>query len=384
MNALPCDLIIGSRLDRASQTGLEWHQAICPMTINGLSLSLSNMTTAVEETPLAEVEALVLGRYGMSARCARISCERDELFHVSSANGSQSILRLSNPADDHTTIDMQIRALAWLAEHAHHIPVPVLIASINGETSFTAKLGANPRRVVWMTSFLEGLALPKSDSSNTQLRNIGISLAELAIALRDFNHPGAYRVLAWDIQQAAACREMLPSVLHADDDKPWRLVRAGFDHFDEVVYHQLLKMRSQVVHADFNPHNILTDGTRHDEVSGILDFGDMVSTQLINDIAIAASYHTDGDHPLSKVTEMVTAYHRVLPLLEEEVNLLYDLIITRLCTAIAITEFRARLYPANRHYILKNTGVAWDGLQRLAQVRRSDAQSILRQACNLE
>ncbi|MCP2072702.1 UNVERIFIED_ORG: Ser/Thr protein kinase RdoA (MazF antagonist) [Pseudomonas lini] len=342
------------------------------------------MTTAVEETPLAEVESLVLGSYGISARCTRISCERDELFHVFAVDGSQYILRMSNPADDHATIDMQIRALAWLAEHAPHIPVPLLIVSLKGETSFAAKVGDNPRRIIWMTSFLDGLALPKSASSDTQLRNIGISLAELGVALQGFNHPGAHRVLAWDIQQAAACREMLPSPPHADDDKPWNLVRDGFDHFDEVVYHQLLKLRSQVVHADFNPHNILMDGLSHDDVSGILDFGDMVSTQLINDIAIAASYHTDGEHPLSKVAEMLGAYHGVLPLLVEEVNLLYDLIITRLCTAITITEFRARLYPANRHYILKNTGVAWDGLLRLAQVSRSDAQSILRKACNLE
>jgi Ser/Thr protein kinase RdoA (MazF antagonist) len=354
------------------------------MTTNGLSLSLSNMTTAVEETPPAEVESLVLGRYGISARCTRISCERDELFHVFSVDGAQYILRMSNPADDHATIDMQIQALAWLAEHAPHIPVPHLIASLKGETSFAAQEGDNPRRIIWMTSFLDGLALPKSASSDAQLRNIGISLAELGVALRGFNHPGAYRVLAWDIQQAAACREMLPSSTQTDDDKPWDLVRAGFDHFDEAVYHQLLKLRSQVVHADFNPHNILMDGVRHDDVSGILDFGDMVSTQLINDIAIAASYHTDGEHPLSKVAEMLGAYHRVLPLLVEEVDLLYDLIITRLCTAIAITEFRARLYPANRIYILKNTGVAWDGLRRLAQVSRADAQSILREACNLE
>ncbi|TNF83390.1 hypothetical protein FGE05_09065 [Pseudomonas sp. ICMP22404] len=354
------------------------------MTINGLSLSLSNMTTAVEETPLALVEALVLDRYGMSVRCTRISCERDELFHVFSIDGLQYILRMSNPADDHATIDMQIQALAWLAERAPHIPVPLMIASLDGETSFAANVGDNPRRIIWMTSFLEGLALPKSASSPAQLRNIGISLAELGLALRGFNHPGADRVLAWDIQQAAACREMLPSTQHADGNKPWNLVRAGFDYFDEVVYHRLIKMRSQVVHADFNPHNILMDEGCHDEVSGILDFGDMVATQLINDIAIAASYHTDGDHPLSKVAEMLGAYHRVLPLLVEEVDLLFDLIVTRLCTAIAITEFRARLYPANRPYILKNTGVAWDGLQRLAQVSRADAQSILRKACNLE
>jgi Ser/Thr protein kinase RdoA (MazF antagonist) len=354
------------------------------MNTNALSLSLSNMTTAVEETPLAEVEELVLGAYGISARCARISCERDELFHVFSSDGSQYILRMSNPADDHSTIDMQIQALAWLAERAPDIPVPVLIASIKDEMSFASKVGDNPTRIIWMTSFLEGLALPKSASSCAQLRNIGISLAELGIALRAFNHRGAHRVLAWDIQQAAACREMLPSPQHADADKPWNLVRAGFDYFDEVVHQQLLNLRSQVVHADFNPHNILIDVVRPDNVSGILDFGDMVSTQLINDIAIAASYHTDGDHPLSKVAHMLGAYHGVLPLLAEEVDLLYDLIITRLCTAIAITEFRAGLYPANRNYILKNTGVAWSGLQRLAEVSRSDAQSILRKACNLE
>jgi len=49
--------------------------------------------------------------------------------------------------------------------------------------------------------------------------------------------------------------------------------------------------------------------------------------------------------------------------------------------AVAITEFRARRYPENREYILKNTGVAWEGLEKLSAIRREDATSYLRNTC---
>lgn len=354
------------------------------MNITGLSLSHRNMTTSVEETPLAEIEALVKNLYGIPSRCSRISCERDELFQVTSLEGQKFILRLSNPADDPSTIDMQIQALAWIAKTAPALPVPALIPFKSGESALALEVGGNPSRIVWMTSFLDGTALPKTQATSVQLRNIGTVLAQLGLGLQGYDHKGAHRILAWDLQQAAACREMLPPNGTSPDAKPWDLVRQGFDYFDEVVCHRLANLRRQVIHADFNPHNILMAISNTDLVAGILDFGDMVSTQLVSDIAIAASYHTDGEHPLDKVVELLKAYNAVLPLMIEEVDLLYDLIITRLCTAIAITEFRARLYPANRDYILKNTGTAWRGLERLVGVSRPEAIAILRNACHLE
>ena len=117
----------------------------------------------------------------------------------------------------------------------------------------------------------------------------------------------------------------------------------------------------------------------------IIDFGDIVRTALINDVAIGGSYLLPlGPLPLAYPLVLVAAYHAVCPLLPEELELLYDLMAARLAMTVAITEWRARRNPANRAYITKNTGLAWDGLTRLARLDRKQVAQLFRRACNVE
>ena len=68
----------------------------------------------------------------------------------------------------------------------------------------------------------------------------------------------------------------------------------------------------------------------------------------------------------------------------EEVALLYELILTRLCMTVTITGWRASRYPENKTYILRNNGLSWDGLQRLQAVGRDAAQAFLLQVCGMK
>ena len=51
---------------------------------------------------------------------------------------------------------------------------------------------------------------------------------------------------------------------------------------------------------------------------------------------------------------------------------------------MTITEWRARANPDNSRYILKNTAIAWRGLERLAGMDRAQAFNTLRDACHME
>jgi len=351
------------------------------MIQSNVAMSYKNMTTSVSPTALAEIDLLVNKHWGFQSKSSRISCERDELFMVSANKGERFILRLSNPADDPAVIDLQVSALRWIDSQAPDLPLPGVVPLSNNELVVSIEAGDNPPRTACLTRFLEGPALARTPTTHKQLRNVGASLAKLGLALKDFEHPGAIRELAWNIPQAGSCRAMLPEGSTTSNEPRWDLVRDGLNYFAEHVLGRLEKVRHQVIHADYNPHNILMNPNDTDIVSGILDFGDMVYTALVNDVAIAASYQTAGPNPLSKVAELVGSYHSVLPLEDDEIGLLYDLIITRLCVAIAITEFRASRYPENREYILKNTGIAWEGLERLSAIRREDATAYLRNTC---
>ena len=118
-------------------------------------------------------------------------------------------------------------------------------------------------------------------------------------------------------------------------------------------------LRTQVIHNDFNPHNLLVSPQDAAQLTGIIDFGDVVRTQLINDVAIAACYLLEGAaHPLDLPIALVQGYQSVTPLQAAELALLPSLMATRLAITVAITEWRAERYPDNRAYITKNTPYA--------------------------
>ena len=103
---------------------------------------------------------------------------------------------------------------------------------------------------------------------------------------------------------------------------------AELDHLDATVAPVLSGLRQQVVHNDLNHHNVLLNPDNPDRVTGVVDFGDMVKTPLIIDLAVAASYQTHlGEDALASVCDIVGAYHTIRPLERREVALLRDLMV---------------------------------------------------------
>ena len=86
-------------------------------------------------------------------------------------------------------------------------------------------------------------------------------------------------------------------------------------------------------------------------------------------MSIAAAYQVDPSRPVDSVVDLVAAYHAVNPLQPLEIALLPRAIAARLATTLAITHERARLYPGNAAYILRNVPVSAEALEALAEVQ---------------
>lgn len=343
------------------------------------------LTEALPPTGTALVEALARERFGIDARAVRLSSERDELFQLTAQDGTRFILRFAHPADDPSVLDMQVQALQWIATTDPSLPVPVLHQALNGAIAPSVALGDAPPRVVTLTSFLEGQLMSQALRSQTQRRALGAAVARFDRALQGYAHAGADHELIWDIQRALFLNELVPRMAATDarTPKPWKLVRDTLRRFGADVLPRLARFRTQVIHGDFNPHNVMVHKDDPSAISGIMDFGDMVRAPLVNDLAIAACYHLDGQS-LAPVMDVVLGFNEVLPLLPEELDVLVDLMGTRLCAAVTITEWRARRNPDNSPYILKNTTVAWQGLQSLAAMDHAQAIKALRDVCQME
>lgn len=329
-----------------------------------------------------EVEAAGLARalFGLSGRITRLASERDANFQVTTEDGAAFVLKIGNAAEDPAIATFQTAALRHVALRAPGLPVPLVRPARDGRDATAVSLEAGSRHVVRLLTFLPGAVQSRTAPSRPQAANLGRCLAALGRALRDFRHPAADHDLLWDLKRAARLRSLLP-LLPAGQRT---LAGRPLDRFEAEVLPRLAAFRRQVVHNDLNPHNVLVDPADPSRITGLLDFGDMVDTHLVNDVAVAAAYQVDGADRLGQIAAFVGGYHDVSPLTPEEVEALPDLIALRQAMTLLIAGWRAGLQPENRDYILRHAPRAAAALEGFEAIGRPAILARLRQACGME
>ncbi len=328
-----------------------------------------------------EVRALLRDMYGIEGIITPLTSERDKNYHVLASDGRDILLKITNAAEPVEITRFQTEALLQIAKACPSLPVPRIVPTRTGEHLQTADLPGQDASVVRMLTYLHGEPLHRTSRSTAQRRNIAICLATLDLALKEAAPPSIPHELQWDIKNAARLRSKIEAL-----SSPAQRARASrvIDEFDSNVAPLLPRLRKQVVHNDFNPHNILVATDDSTRVTGILDFGDMVETPLIVDLATACAYQVaPAAHPLETIGEFVNAYHGVCPLTPDEFAVLFGLIKARLATTIIITSWRAQRYPENRVYITRNTGPAWSALEVLENIGSAEARDYLLHACKI-
>ncbi len=313
----------------------------------------ANLTTP--PPVLAEEVALGLmhAHWGLTGALDPLTSERDLNFRVTTPQG-RYVLKLANPAEPTAVTQFQTHALLYLETTA--LPVPRVVRTTAGATDVQT-----PHGTLRLLTYLEGQPLHLAPKSMAQRAAIGQAAAQLSLGLKGFNHPASRQDLQWDIRHAARLRPLLPDI--TADLRP--LCAQTLDTFEQTVLPHLPQCRWQVVHNDMNPHNLLTDPADPTRIAGILDFGDMVETPLICDMAVAASYQVDPDAPLHSLQAFARAYHANLPLTPLEQTLFAPLTAARMLTTLAIASARAARYPDNAPYILRNVPSASAGLRAL-------------------
>ena len=327
------------------------------------------------------VISLVKTRFGFDATTKRLLSERDQNFLVTSVEGAKFVLKIANPEEDVSVTDFQIQALLHIEQKNPRLSVPRVIRGVQGETGF----GISDDRqnyFVRMVSYLQGTPFDGLSCSSVYRYNLGRELAALGHALKDFVHPGAYHSLLWDMSHALELRQMLG---HIPDQSARGDVASTLDIFETDVQPVLGKLRAQVIHNDLNPGNALVAENDPNQVGGIIDFGDMVHGPLIVDVAVAAAYHRAlQGNPLEQIAHFLAGYSSVTALEQQEIDLLFDLIKTRLATTVAILYWRASRKGPDDPYLadaFQGESTSTEYLHRLAEVPRKAARDAFRQVC---
>ena len=131
--------------------------------------------------------------------------------------------------------------------------------------------------------------------------------------------------------------------------------------------------------------SVLIEAQDPTAVAGVIDFGDMLQSPLVVDIAVAASYLRvlEGD-PLTHIAAFLAGYHAVRPLQTAEIEVLFELIKARLCATIAILCWRASVKGEDDPYLQNAASTessAENFLGRLMHIPARDARRVFRQVC---
>jgi 4-aminobutyrate aminotransferase-like enzyme/Ser/Thr protein kinase RdoA (MazF antagonist) len=321
--------------------------------------------------------------YGIHVEARALPGEHDRNFMLEADDGQHFVLKIAHAGEQWETLDLQNQTLAHLAAHVPELQVPRILMTRAGQAIVTLKGSGDTTHLVRLLSYLPGKALAHTKPhTGVLLSNLGKMLGTLDKALVNFMHPAAQRVLKWDIPRAGWIRDYLQYI-----SSPQRraLVERLLTRFETQALPLLPSLRQSVIHNDANDYNVLVDysGPDHAPVVRLLDFGDMLRTQTICELAIATAYvMMDKADPLASAASLVAGYVEALPLTDAELSVLFDLICARLCVSVTNSAYQQRVEPDNA-YLAISEQPAWHLLEQLAQISPRFACYTFRHACGL-
>jgi hydroxylysine kinase len=170
----------------------------------------------------------------------------------------------------------------------------------------------------------------------------------LGLALSAFSHLAAQRPLVWDLKHVGQTLGLLDEL----GDFPAKdAIATLISRIDARIRAEFGNLRQQVIHNDMNDMNVLVDPENEDSVVGIIDFGDLVHTALVADVAIVAADQIDTEKGArASINDVVMAYHATTPLLPQELAMLNPLIAGRLLADVVIASWHRRRNPTGTHY----------------------------------
>ena len=307
----------------------------------------------LEHSPKFTVEQaaeIVKREFGIEVSgCVPLESERDQNFRIDSAGERSFVLKIANALEDRYFLEGQNallkhveQSLAW---------TPTVHSSNLGEQIVTAP-GKQRDHFVRLLDFVPGKVLAdQAYLSDDLLVDLGYRVAQLDATLIDFDHPAFHREFHWDL---ALGDSEVQKRLHLIKDDSASGIAALLSSYQLHTKPHTDQLPTSVIHNDANDANVIVSpsqmGPFANQVTGIIDFGDVVHSWTVNGLAIAIAYTVlKCQDPLHTANCVLRGYQRVRPLNEAELTCLFGLICMRLCVSAAIAAEQILAQPDNQY-----------------------------------
>jgi 4-aminobutyrate aminotransferase-like enzyme/Ser/Thr protein kinase RdoA (MazF antagonist) len=325
------------------------------------------VATVVGSAPkFSEADAARLAEklFGIVGHVAPLPSERDQNFRI----GTDHVLKIANAGESREFLEMQHTAIARLRQSAGDLEWPAILPTRYG-TEIAEAGGHLVRMLTWVPGTCYAEARPHSPEL---LASLGRALAQMDLALAGFDRPDAHRHFHWDLRQAAEARQFLP-LLSAEKRE---LLAPVFDAWERVEWNGL---PHSAIHNDANDYNVLV---RDGRVVSVLDFGDMVWSATVCNLAVALAYAMlDQQDAVAAAAAVTASYREVRPLTGPELDALYPLAAARLAMSVCYCAWQSCEAPQNDYLNISNRP-AWALLERLAAMPEGWAAEVLHGAAD--
>ena len=292
--------------------------------------------------------------YGLRATASSLPSERDQNFLLTTDADKNYVFKIANTLENRALLLAQCNVMTHLSNRGSLWQS--VVPSVAGNILEEVESPNGTKHFVRLLTYLEGkpLALTTQPSSKL-LRDLGRKLGTMDLALFDFDDPAVHRDFHWDLKNGVG---IVDSYLSLVQDARLREGISNFvTAFERDTAPFLANLRQSVIYGDANDYNILV---RRDAsaISGFIDFGDIVYSYTVGDLAIAVAYVVlRSETPLESARFIVAGYQEVVSLAGDEISALWQLVLMRLSMSACIAAFQMHQRPDNQYLDISQSAI---------------------------
>lgn len=294
--------------------------------------------------------------FGISGTALHLEGECDQNLRLRTEDGDY-ILKFSSADYDPALLSLHVAAMTHIARNAPHLPIPRLVQS-GGKGVAQLDDGTYVRLMTWM----DGVPVVSAEKSPVLRKTVASFAAQVVIALASFDHSNPATASIWNLTQATQLQDA--AVFITDHTKR----QLTTDAFAKLARFQadLDKLPTQFIHNDIHHHNLLVAGPTSPEITGLIDFGDMMKVPRVVELAVAIAHQLYGVEDVARaIKEMTMAFCERLPLNVDEIEVLPSLVAARLASRESVVARRVAQTGGTGSYDDTISNMGWVALERL-------------------